>query len=123
MKALIDAVAATDLTILLSSHVVAELERVCDHLVLLRDGRVRLAGDIDDLLDNHRVLTGPRGDHPEHTGPVITASHGERHSNLLVRIPADAAIHPRWQSQPVSLEDLVLGYLEPGPVTTAVGKG
>ena len=118
MRALIDAVASSDLTVLLSSHVVAELERVCDHLILLRDGTIRLAGSIDGLLASHRVLVGPRDDQPDHVG-VVTATHGNRHSNLLVRMPADTAIHPRWHAHPVSLEDLVLGYLEPDPSTVA----
>jgi ABC-2 type transport system ATP-binding protein len=112
MKNLVDAVAGGGLTVLLSSHVVAELERVCDHLVLLHDGRVRLAGDIDDLIGNHRVLVGPRCDATSGIDGVITATHGDRHSNLLVRQPADAPTHPRWQAHPVSLEDLVLAYLE-----------
>ncbi len=112
MHALIDAVAGGELTVLLSSHVVAELERVCDHLVLLRDGRVRLAGDIDDLLDSHRMLVGPRCDDTDQIDGVIAATHGQRHSNLLVRQPADAPTHPRWQAHPVSLEDLVLAYLD-----------
>src|SRR5262249_1260934 len=47
--------------VLFSSHVVAELERICDYLILLRKGRVRLAGDIDELRQAHRVLAGPNG--------------------------------------------------------------
>lgn len=112
MKTLVDAVADTDLTVLLSSHVVAELERVCDHLVLLHRGRVRLTGDIDDLLAEHRLLTGPRADNTNtDIKGVIAATHGQRHSNLLVRQPASVPPHPRWESHPISLEDLVLAYL------------
>jgi ABC-2 type transport system ATP-binding protein len=112
LRSLVDAVAERDLTVLLSSHVVAELERVCDHLVLLHRGRVRLAGDVDDLLAGHRLLSGPRHDHIDGAAEVITAAHGERHSDLLVRQPAGAEPHPRWRSRPVSLEELVLAYLE-----------
>ena len=50
---------------LLSSHNVGELERVCDHLVLITEGRVQLAGDIDALLDSHRSLTGPSAHVPD----------------------------------------------------------
>jgi ABC-2 type transport system ATP-binding protein len=112
MRTLVDAVADSDLTVLLSSHVVAELERVCDHLVLLHQGRVRLTGDIDDLLGEHRMLTGPRtGDTTTGIPGVIAATHGERHSNLLVRQPTGVPAHPRWEAHPISLEDLVLAYL------------
>jgi ABC-2 type transport system ATP-binding protein len=112
MRSLVDAVAERDLTVLLSSHVVAELERVCDHLVVLHRGRVRLAGDVDDLLAEHRLLSGPRHDDVEAADGVITVTHGGRHSDVLVRRPAGAEPHPRWRSRPVSLEELVLAYLE-----------
>jgi ABC-2 type transport system ATP-binding protein len=109
-----DAVAAEGLTVLLSSHVVAELERVCDHLILLRDGRVRLAADIDDLLAGHRLLVGPRCPDDELAAipGLLRATSGARHTNLLVRTNGTAAPHPRWQAHEVSLEELVLAYLE-----------
>ncbi|MEV4642338.1 ABC transporter ATP-binding protein [Actinoplanes sp. NPDC049548] len=111
MRALVGAVADRDLTVLLSSHVVTELEQVCDHLVLLHSGRVRLAGALDDLLAGHRMLVGPRHDTADVDG-LVAATHGERHSNLLVRRPAGAQDHPRWQTHPVGLEELVVAYLE-----------
>ncbi|MFD0592504.1 AAA family ATPase [Catellatospora coxensis] len=111
MKTLVEAVAETDLTVLLSSHVVTELERVCDHLVLLHQGRVRLAGDIDELLAGHRILTGPRCDDTAGIDGLVAATHGTRHSHLLVRQPADVPAHPRWEANPVGLEDVVLAYL------------
>jgi ABC-2 type transport system ATP-binding protein len=47
--------AATDdgVSVLLSSHVLTELERVADYLILLARGRVQLAGDVNDLLAAH----------------------------------------------------------------------
>jgi len=113
-RTLLDAVAESDLTVVLSSHVVAELERVCDHLVLLHEGRVLLTGAIDDLLAEHRLLVGPRTEDTDEIDGVITASHGHRHSNLLVRQPGRASAHPRWESHPVGLEELVLAYLGEG---------
>jgi len=112
MRSLVAAVADSDLTVLLSSHLVTELERVCDHLVLLHQGRVRLAGDVDDLLADHQLLTGPRLDAAGTVDGLVSATHGQRHSNLLVRQPAGAPAHPLWQAHPVSLEDLVLAYLQ-----------
>jgi len=112
MRSLVDAVAGSDLTVLLSSHVVAELERVCDHLVLLDGGRVRLAGAIEDLITGHQLLTGPRHGDTSSVEGVIAATHGQRHSNLLVRQPAGMPRHPRWEARPVGLEELVLAYLD-----------
>jgi ABC-2 type transport system ATP-binding protein len=98
-----------DLTVLLSSHNVSELERVCDHLVLVADGRVQLAGDIDDLLDSHKLLTGPGTDVPD--GPeVIHVDRADRHAHVVARIGA-ARPMPGWEPHAVSLEDLVLAYL------------
>jgi len=114
LRTLVDAVAGSDLTVVLSSHVVAELERVCDHLVLLHEGRVRLAGAIDDLIAGHQLLVGPRTDDLGSVDGVIAATHGDRHSNVLVRLPGPASAHPRWESHPVGLEELVLAYLGEG---------
>jgi ABC-2 type transport system ATP-binding protein len=117
MQTLMGAVVEDGLTVVLSSHVIAELERVCDHLALLTAGHIQLAGEVDDLLASHRLLTGPRGD-PAAVGElpgVLRVSHGDRQTTLLVRAaaaPPHPPVHPNWQSHPISLEDLVLAYLQ-----------
>ena len=84
METLMALVADDDLTVLLSSHNVAELERVCDHLVVITGGRVQLAGHIDDLLGDHQVLTGPNGHVPQ--GPdVIHVDQADRHAHVVTR--------------------------------------
>ena len=126
LRALMDAVAAEGLTVLLSSHVIAELERVCDHLILLRDGRIRLAADIDDLLAGHRLLVGPRCSDDELAAipGLLRATSGARHTNLLVRTNGTVELHPRWQAHDVSLEELVLAYLEqPHPAAATEADG
>ena len=104
--------AAGDLTVLLSSHVIADLERVCDHMVLLTASRVQLCGDIDDLLAAHKVLVGPRKDTSalERAHTVVQSTRTDRQSTLLVRL-AGPVLDPAYQVSDVSLEDLVLGYL------------
>ena len=62
LSTLIEAVADGELTVILSSHLVADLERVCDHLVVLAESRTLLADELDDVLASHRLLTGPRRD-------------------------------------------------------------
>ena len=87
LATLADAVAVGGLTVVLSSHLVADLERVCDHLILLAASRVQLCGDIDTVLAEHQVLVGPRKDttaiEKDHT--LVQAIHTARQSTLLIR--------------------------------------
>ena len=99
-------------SVMLSSHLVADLERVCDHLVVLAASHVAVSGDVDDLLASHRRLVGPR--RVPLTLPagqeVIEASHTDRQSTVLVR--TTEPIHdPAWTVEQVGLEDVVLAYM------------
>jgi ABC-2 type transport system ATP-binding protein len=112
LQDLMAAVAEHEISVVLSSHLVADLERVCDYIVVLVASRVRLAGEVDELLATHHLLTGPRRDPA--TLPagqeVIQASHTDRQSTLLVRSAAPVE-DPAWTVCQVSLEDLVLAYM------------
>jgi ABC-2 type transport system ATP-binding protein len=112
LATLADAVAVGGLTVVLSSHLVADMERICDHLILLAASRVQLCGDIDTVLAEHRVLVGPRKDttaiERDHT--LVQATHTARQSTLLIR-GARPVIDPAWEAADVGLEELVLGYL------------
>jgi ABC-2 type transport system ATP-binding protein len=113
MRVLMAAVAEDGLTVLMSSHVIADLEAVCDWLVLLNRGKIQLTGAIEEILAGHRLLTGPRTDADPSVPGVIRAAHSNRHTDLLVRTEADRPdFHPAWQSHPVGLEELILAYLE-----------
>jgi ABC-2 type transport system ATP-binding protein len=105
-------VAAGGLTVVLSSHLVADIERVCDHLILLAASRVQLCGDIETILAKHRVLVGPRQDTTaiERTHTVVQATHTARQSTLLIRGDGPVA-DPAWEASDVGLEELVLGYM------------
>ena len=109
---LMEAVAEQELSVVLSSHLVADLERVCDYLIVLVGSRVRVAGPVDELLATHHLLTGPRRD-PD-TLPdgleVIFASHTDVQTTLLVRT-SGPVLDPAWTVSEVSLEDLVLAYM------------
>ncbi len=116
--------AGSGLTFLISSHVVAELERFCDWLIVLAGGRVQLAGPASDLLGAHRLLTvppaTPDADLP---GTAIHCTDGPRHSTVLVRVGQVQPASPGqtgWQADPVSFEQLVLAYLQrPAAAATA----
>jgi ABC-2 type transport system ATP-binding protein len=107
-----ETVADQETSVVLSSHLVADLERVCDYLIVLADGRVQVAGEADDLLATHHLLTGPRRDPATLAAGqhVIQASHTDRQTTLLVR--ADSAVlDPAWTVSQVGLEDVVLAYM------------
>jgi ABC-2 type transport system ATP-binding protein len=117
MATVMATVAEHGMSVVLSSHVLAELERVADYLILVSGGRVQVADEVDSLLSTHRILTGPASDartHEELT--VVHERRAEAQAHLLVRTsgPADP-VPPGWEAHPVSLEELVLAYLrEPG---------
>ncbi|MGW0069308.1 ABC transporter ATP-binding protein [Streptosporangium sandarakinum] len=117
MRGLMEAVAEHEFSVVLSSHLVSDLERVCDYLIVLVDSRVRVAGEIDTLLSTHHRLTGPRRDPGRLPADqhVVSAHHTDRQSTYVVR--TDAPIHdPAWTVSRLGLEDLVLAYMD-GSVT------
>jgi ABC-2 type transport system ATP-binding protein len=101
-----------ELTVMLSSHLIADLERVCDHIILLAESRVQLCGDIEPLLAEHKVLVGPRKDTSalERTHTVVHAVRTARQSTMLVRLDGPV-LDPAYEASDVNLEELVLGYM------------
>jgi ABC-2 type transport system ATP-binding protein len=115
LQDLMESVAEHELSVVLSSHLVSDLERVCDHLIVLVASRVQLAGDVDALLATHHRLTGARRDPATLPADqhVIAASHTDRQTTLLVR--TEAPIHDSaWTVGRLSMEDLVLAYMGHG---------
>jgi ABC-2 type transport system ATP-binding protein len=107
--------AESDTTVLLSSHLLADLERVCDYLIVLNAAQVRLAGTVDELTGQHRRLIGPRAEGQRISGvsAVLKASHTDRQSTLLVR--TDSPIRDtQWTVHDVPMEDVILAYLAEG---------
>src|ERR1022692_4697844 len=132
MATVMTAVADDSVSVVLSSHVLAELERVADYLILMSRGRVQVAGEVEDLLARHRVLTGPAAEAGRCAEllSVVHALLGQAQAHLLVRTngPTDP-VPPGWDAHPVSLEELTLAYLRepdaaalPGPVRAGDAK-
>jgi ABC-2 type transport system ATP-binding protein len=112
LQVLMEAVAEQEVSVVLSSHLVADLERVCDYVIVLIASRVQVAGEVEQLLATHHLLTGPQRDPA--TLPagqqIIHASHTDRQTTLLVR--TDTPIYdPAWTVGQVGLEDMVLAYM------------
>ena len=120
MATVMTAMVDDGVSVVLSSHVLAELERVADYLVLVSGGRVQMAGEVDDLLAAHRVLTGPVSEADKYTDrwSVVHCRRGGAQAQLMVRSNANDPVPPGWEAHSVSLEELTLAYLrEPGAAT------
>jgi ABC-2 type transport system ATP-binding protein len=107
-----EVVAERGTSVVLSSHLIADLERVCDYLVVLVASRVQLAGDVAELLASHHRLSGPRRDPSSlpASQEVIEASHTDRQSTFLIRSDGPV-LDPAWTVRPVTMDDLVLAYM------------
>jgi ABC-2 type transport system ATP-binding protein len=114
LQDLMEAVAEQELTVVLSSHLVSDVDRACDYLIVLVDSRVQVCGEIETLLATHHRLSGPRRDPASLPADqhVISASHTDRQSTLLVRTDAPI-LDPAWTVSQLTLEDLVLAYMRP----------
>ena len=112
LQDLMEAVADQEISVILSSHLVADLERVCDYLVVLAASRVQIAGDVDALIASHHRLIGPRRDPASLPSDqeVVQASHTDRQSTLIVQT-RHPVLDPAWTVEQLSMEDLVLAYM------------
>ena len=113
LSALVDAVAEAPMTVILSSHLISDLERVCDHLLVLHSGHVQVIGETDQLLATHKILIGPGGPRRSRIAGVeriISAADAQRQGTLLVRTNGQV-VDPSWEQHDVTLEDVVLAYL------------
>lgn len=119
LQDLMEAVAEQEVSVVLSSHLVSDLERACDYLIVLVASQVRVAGPVEELLASHHLLSGPRRDRERVPvgQEVVSASHTDRQTTLLVRTD-DPILDPSWTVSQVGLEDLVLAYMG-----AAAGRG
>ena len=112
LRSLMEIVAAQRISVVLSSHLIADLERVCDYLVVLAGSRVQVAGEVSELLASHHRLSGARRDASSlpASQEVIEESHTDKQSTFLVRT-SDPVHDPAWTVRPVTLDDLVIAYM------------
>jgi ABC-2 type transport system ATP-binding protein len=114
LQMLMDAVTEIGATVLVASHVVADIERIADHIVLLSEGRVRLEGNVEGLLTSHRLLTGagrPLG-RIGGVDEIVRKRSSGRQMTLLARLSAPV-VDPSWSVDEIGLEELLLAYMAP----------
>ena len=112
LSMLLEATVEDGLTVLLSSHIINDLERMCDYIIILSAARLTLVGDISDVLNRHKLLISVRRDTDglEHLHNVVQVTHTERQTTVLARTNGHIW-DPSWEVHDVSLEDIVLAYL------------
>ena len=119
MATVMAAMAEEGLSVLLSSHVLAELERVADYLVLIARGVVRLGGTVDDVVAQHMLVTGPAGRPSDPRWQVLESSVAGSQQHLLVRLHAPTDLVPDgWEARTVGVEELALAYLRESSIPT-----
>lgn len=125
MATVMTAMADDGVSVVLSSHMLAELERVADYLVLISHGRVRLDGSVDDLLAAHRLVSGPAGDGRVHRRWDVIESRGVgAQINDLVRLPsAGTPLPPTLDVRQIGIEELALAYLRRDAMPSATLTG
>lgn len=108
LESLTAAVADDGLSVVISSHLLHDLERVCDHLILLSASRTQLCDGIDDVLVEHRTLVGPRRalNEVEPGVTIVKATQTTKQTRLLVRLDSPV-LDPTWEVDEVGLEDIV----------------
>jgi ABC-2 type transport system ATP-binding protein len=122
MALLMETVALHGTTIVLSSHIIADLVETCDWLVAVNRGRVQLTGEIDDLIAGHALVTGPAAGRsllPDRL-PVVSETGTERQIQLLTRSGPET-FGPQWTVRPPTLDELVRGYLGAPDATALPG--
>ena len=113
LASLSQAVADGGLTVVMSSHLLADLERVCDHVIVLASGKTQLCDDIEKVLDEHKLLIGAR-QHAKELGDgveIIHEIHTAKQSTLLVRLNQGARIRKHWQEHEPNIEEIILAYM------------
>jgi len=114
LEELMSVVAEGGVTVAFSANALADVERVCEHIVILVAGHPRLAGDTEALIGSHVVAIGPRTQTvSDLDGELIEARHAERQTIRLLRGPGPARVDDGTIVRPATLEEIVLGYMRP----------
>ena len=112
LRNLAEIVADHGVSVVLSSHLVADLEQVCDYLIVLVASRVQVAGDIASLLASHCRVVGQGLDASKLPGNAQVIEAGVSDGRHTVIFCPDGPPHGSdWNRQAISLEDLVLAYM------------
>lgn len=118
---LLATVAERGTTVFLSSHIISELEPVCDRLIILSASSVMVSGTVEWFLTSHRIITAERSEPLPQGVAVISRRDAERQATLLIR-EDEGSVGSPWQISEPGLDEIVLAYLsmpQPDDLRTA----
>jgi ABC-2 type transport system ATP-binding protein len=113
LQTLMEMFSNSPMSIVLSSHNIEDVERICDYLVVLIDSHVQLSGETSEIQQTHVRLSGPRCDTSSlhHSQEVVEETHTDRQTTVIVRT-TERVLDPRWIVSSVTIEDIVLAYMK-----------
>ncbi|MCR5476210.1 MAG: ABC transporter ATP-binding protein [Lachnospiraceae bacterium] len=102
-----------DHTILLSSHITGDLERIADEVVFINGGRIVLAGNKDEILEKHGILKCKKEDLSGISESLIVDSEVSSFgAQALINDRASAEkLYPGAVIERAALEEIMIGYV------------
>ena len=102
-----------DHTILLSSHITGDLEKLADEVVFINGGKIVLSGNKDDILEKHGILKCKKNEIPSISEPlIVNAQPGTFGVEILVKDRnVCKKMYPEMVIEPVTLEEIMLFYV------------
>jgi len=120
LSELMTSVATTNMSVIFSSHSISELEKVCDHLILIVDGEVKLCDSMESIIESHRMIACAPGELDYHQDiEIIERKLGTRFATHLIRAKNLLSLSG-LESKPSNLENIVLAYLRRGQEVEAL---
>lgn len=102
-----------DHTILLSSHITGDLEKLADEVVFINGGRIIIAGNKDEIMEKHGLLKCKKDELANVSESfIVNAQPGTFGTEVLVNDRnACVKLYPGMVIEPASLEDIMLFYV------------
>ena len=108
-----DFVVEEDHTILLSSHITGDLEKIADEVVFIDGGKIVLSGNKDEILEKHGILKCKKEEASKVSEALIVGVEEEAYSTSILVNDRHAAakLYPDMVMEEAALEDIMIYYV------------
>ncbi|MBR5666683.1 MAG: ABC transporter ATP-binding protein [Lachnospiraceae bacterium] len=102
-----------DHTILLSSHITTDLEKIADEVVFIEGGRIVLSGNKDEILMKHGLLKCKKEDADKISDSfAVYREIDDFHAEILVNDRESCSkLYPNAVIEPATLEEIMIHYV------------